>query len=147
MALKQPLVRYKGEWVALDPDQLDAMVEFFNQTEAEQNVNLLDALKIQSSDTSPTGIEIEKTEVVGWLADMFNQFQNPDGAVVPTIPDDLDATLRPYQERGYGWLAQMRQMGLGACLADDMGLGKTLPKRLHSGCMNATICRSHNQLC
>jgi SNF2 family DNA or RNA helicase len=34
--------------------------------------------------------------------------------------------LRPYQERGFGWLAQMQQLGLGACLADDMGLGKTL---------------------
>ncbi len=34
--------------------------------------------------------------------------------------------LRPYQRRGVGWLAHLRQLGLGACLADDMGLGKTI---------------------
>src|SRR5207244_1185966 len=41
-------------------------------------------------------------------------------------PTGLDATLRPYQVRGYSWLAFLRRWGLGACLADDMGLGKTV---------------------
>ena len=35
-------------------------------------------------------------------------------------------SLRPYQERGLGWLATMAALGLGGCLADDMGLGKTM---------------------
>jgi SNF2 family DNA or RNA helicase len=35
-------------------------------------------------------------------------------------------TLRPYQERGYAWLAFPQRWGLGACLADDTGLGKTM---------------------
>ncbi|MBZ0276225.1 MAG: DEAD/DEAH box helicase family protein, partial [Anaerolineae bacterium] len=52
--------------------------------------------------------------------------RHPENTVNPDIPPDLHATLRPYQERGFGWLAQMAQMRLGACLADDMGLGKTL---------------------
>ncbi|HEV7499960.1 MAG TPA: DEAD/DEAH box helicase, partial [Vicinamibacteria bacterium] len=34
--------------------------------------------------------------------------------------------LRPYQLRGYSWLAFLGQCGFGACLADDMGLGKTV---------------------
>jgi hypothetical protein len=42
------------------------------------------------------------------------------------LPDDLRATLRPYQRRGVNWLAFLGQTGLGALLADDMGLGKTL---------------------
>ena len=41
-------------------------------------------------------------------------------------PEGLHATLRPYQVRGYSWLAFLRSWGLGACLADDMGLGKTI---------------------
>ena len=41
-------------------------------------------------------------------------------------PADLDATLRPYQERGVDWLRFLCNTGLGALLADDMGLGKTL---------------------
>ena len=48
----------------------------------------------------------------------------------PTPKGDADARgfageLRPYQERGLGWLAFLGDLGLGACLADDMGLGKT----------------------
>jgi SNF2 family DNA or RNA helicase len=38
----------------------------------------------------------------------------------------VHATLRPYQQRGIGWLSFLHQVGLGAVLADDMGLGKTL---------------------
>ncbi|NOT60631.1 MAG: DEAD/DEAH box helicase, partial [Acidobacteria bacterium] len=42
------------------------------------------------------------------------------------VPQEFNGTLRPYQVRGYSWLAFLRQWGLGACLADDMGLGKTI---------------------
>ncbi len=42
------------------------------------------------------------------------------------LPDDLTATLRPYQIAGVSWLSFLRKTGLGAVLADDMGLGKTL---------------------
>ena len=42
------------------------------------------------------------------------------------VPEGLQATLRPYQEEGYRWMARLDAWGAGACLADDMGLGKTL---------------------
>ncbi|MDI9470898.1 MAG: DEAD/DEAH box helicase [Bacillota bacterium] len=35
-------------------------------------------------------------------------------------------TLRPYQERGVGWLLALAEYSLGGVLADEMGLGKTL---------------------
>jgi SNF2 family DNA or RNA helicase len=41
-------------------------------------------------------------------------------------PPEFQGTLRPYQSRGYSWLAFLKRWGLGACLADDMGLGKTV---------------------
>jgi len=41
-------------------------------------------------------------------------------------PAALRATLRGYQRHGLTWLAQLTDLGLGACLADDMGLGKTV---------------------
>lgn len=44
----------------------------------------------------------------------------------PPLPAGLRATLRPYQQEGYGWLAFLYRHRFGACLADDMGLGKTL---------------------
>jgi len=42
------------------------------------------------------------------------------------LPQNLNATLRPYQERGYAWMHKNLEMGFGCILADDMGLGKTL---------------------
>jgi superfamily II DNA or RNA helicase len=43
-----------------------------------------------------------------------------------TLPEGVQAILRPYQRLGVNWLAFLREAGLGALLADDMGLGKTL---------------------
>ncbi|MES2734081.1 MAG: DEAD/DEAH box helicase [Bacteroidota bacterium] len=42
------------------------------------------------------------------------------------LPDGLQATLRPYQVRGFEWLYKNSRIGFGSILADDMGLGKTL---------------------
>ncbi len=44
----------------------------------------------------------------------------------PPVPPELRATLRPYQEEGYHFLAHLAAHGLGGILADDMGLGKTV---------------------
>lgn len=41
-------------------------------------------------------------------------------------PPGLAASLRPYQQEGFNWLAFLWEHGLGGVLADDMGLGKTL---------------------
>lgn len=43
-----------------------------------------------------------------------------------TIPDGLNAVLRPYQEEGFRWMMRLSHWNAGACLADDMGLGKTV---------------------
>lgn len=42
------------------------------------------------------------------------------------VPSLVKATLRPYQLKGFEWMALLAEAGAGACLADDMGLGKTL---------------------
>jgi SNF2 family DNA or RNA helicase len=41
-------------------------------------------------------------------------------------PEGLNATLRPYQQKGYSWMVGLYENGFGGCLADDMGLGKTI---------------------
>src|SRR5690606_19299074 len=47
---------------------------------------------------------------------------------VPALaaPATIRATLRPYQQAGFEWLAFLWRHRLGGILADDMGLGKTL---------------------
>ena len=42
------------------------------------------------------------------------------------LPSGVHATLRPYQQDGFAWLAFLWRHQLGGILADEMGLGKTL---------------------
>jgi superfamily II DNA or RNA helicase len=46
-------------------------------------------------------------------------------------PHGLQATLRPYQVEGLGFLQHLRANHVGGVLADDMGLGKTLQTIAH----------------
>ena len=55
----------------------------------------------------------------------WEQWQQADNPVY-SLPDSVNATLRPYQQKGFEWLVLLQEAGAGACLADDMGLGKTL---------------------
>lgn len=42
------------------------------------------------------------------------------------VPEELNATLRPYQVDGFKFLAYLATNRFGGILADDMGLGKTI---------------------
>ncbi|MBS2032280.1 MAG: DEAD/DEAH box helicase [Deltaproteobacteria bacterium] len=58
----------------------------------------------------------------------------------PSLPADLQATLRPYQRRGVSWLQFLKQAGVGGVLADDMGLGKTLQAICALGTKTLVVC-------
>ena len=62
-------------------------------------------------------------EVMPQLAALFSQLGNYRQV---SVPQNLIAQLRPYQERGFSWLVQNIEINFGSILADDMGLGKTL---------------------
>ncbi|MCW3106811.1 MAG: box helicase [Segetibacter sp.] len=55
----------------------------------------------------------------------WQQWQQPE-AISFAVPSKIEATLRPYQHKGFEWMVLLAEAGAGACLADDMGLGKTL---------------------
>lgn len=55
----------------------------------------------------------------------WQEWQDGIHTIYP-LPMGIAATLRPYQQKGFEWLALLSEVGAGACLADDMGLGKTL---------------------
>lgn len=59
-----------------------------------------------------------------WL-EKWKTWQTENKEIFP-LPESLNASLRPYQQKGYEWLLLLQDIGAGACLADDMGLGKTL---------------------
>lgn len=55
----------------------------------------------------------------------WQNWQQTEAPVYP-VPASVQATLRPYQQKGFEWMVLLSEAGAGACLADDMGLGKTL---------------------
>ena len=75
---------------------------------------------------TPPGLAFAGGTASGWIADLLAQLEGHAGFEALAAPPSFHGTLRPYQERGYSWLAFLRRWRLGACLADDMGLGKTI---------------------
>ncbi len=123
-ALKSPLVQIRGQWVQLDPDQIEAAIKFWEQQSAGE-AGLLEALQLSAAE-QVNGLPVVDTEFEDWLAEWQAKFTGQEKLAELPPPDSLEATLRPYQQYGYSWLAFLRRWGLGACLADDMGLGKTI---------------------
>ncbi|HSK13873.1 MAG TPA: SNF2-related protein, partial [Phnomibacter sp.] len=71
------------------------------------------------------GTALRKGLTQDWL-ERWNKWKNEEQALYP-VPAVLNGTrLRPYQQKGFDWMALLAEAGGSACLADDMGLGKTL---------------------
>jgi SNF2 family DNA or RNA helicase len=125
-ATKAPLVRLRGEWVAVDPEQVRRGLEFLRHKPAEpKTAGEVIALAASHPDDLDTPLPVASVQADGWLGDLVSGAAERSLRPVPT-PDGFGASLRPYQQRGLSWLAFLSSLGLGACLADDMGLGKTI---------------------
>ncbi len=125
--LKMPLVQVRGQWVALNPEEIEAAIRFWKKRQAETQMSVLDALQWElSGEGEVEGLPVEEVEVTGWVGDLLEQLQEGEQLEELPQPASLAGELRPYQRRGFSWLTFMRRWGLGACLADDMGLGKTI---------------------
>ncbi|MDI6105544.1 DEAD/DEAH box helicase [Actinoplanes sp. NEAU-A12] len=121
---KVPLVRLRGRWVFLDPERLAAGLAFLRRGGGRMTAG--DALRMMRL-LPPEGLPLPVTDArgEGWLADLLSGRLDQRLDVLPP-PEGLVGELRPYQIRGFSWLAFLDSLGLGACLADDMGLGKTV---------------------
>jgi SNF2 family DNA or RNA helicase len=125
-ALKTPLVQVRGQWVVLQPDEVEAAIAFWEK-KRQGEMTLRDALGMAlGAVPAAEGLPLQGVEVSGWLDDLMAQLQDGDQLQRLPPPQGLVGQLRPYQVHGYSWLAFLRKWGLGACLADDMGLGKTV---------------------
>ena len=61
-----------------------------------------------------------------WMKNLLDELKNANKIQNEIVPSTLNATLRPYQEKGYSWLRLLDRLSIGGCIADDMGLGKTI---------------------
>lgn len=127
--LKQPLVKWRGQWVLVDPLQLKDIEELLKQNRSTGTMSRFEALSRALTGVADPGAPDGRIEVVveGKIAALVESLSGNDiRNVAVETPDKFVGTLRPYQQRGLSWLAHQSMLGLGACLADDMGLGKTI---------------------
>ena len=124
--LKTPLVKVRGQWVEISPEEIRAALSFWEQ-QTEASITAREAVRMALGEAKPPGsLAFAGVQASGWFDDLLGQLEGASGFELLDPPDGFHGALRPYQLRGYSWLAFLRRWGLGACLADDMGLGKTI---------------------
>ncbi|KJD46764.1 DEAD/DEAH box helicase [Paenibacillus terrae] len=139
VARNERLVRFRGQWIALDPALLAQIRRAMAGIDSTQGLSFQDILQLHllgnadEAESDATGEQPEdaarfrlEVELNGHLLKLISQLGRQSEWPALEVPDGLQAELRTYQQDGYAWLAFLRRFGLGACLADDMGLGKTV---------------------
>jgi hypothetical protein len=121
---KSNLVQVRGRWVEVDRDKLAAGLAALGERRSGE-MRAGEFLRTALFGLDDAGLPLEGVEAEGWLGDLLSGVAE-QRCEPASAPPGLHAVLRPYQERGVGWLGFMERVGLGAVLADSMGLGKTI---------------------
>ncbi|MEO1095577.1 MAG: DEAD/DEAH box helicase [Cyanobacteria bacterium J06638_28] len=121
---KTPLVKFRGQWLELDQEKMQQMLEFWKTHQAENpELSLLDFMKLTAEGEEDLEVECDRQDT---LAEMLTQLSDKSHFQAVEDPATFQGKLRAYQKRGVSWLQYLEQLGLNGCLADDMGLGKTV---------------------
>ncbi len=121
---RSPLVRHKGAWIELRPNDLKNAEHFCS---ANTNISLDDAIRLTTTEGDTLmRLPVHRFEAGPRLQGVLAQYHQQKAPDPLPAPEGFCGQLRPYQERGLGWLSFLNRFDQGACLADDMGLGKTI---------------------
>ena len=136
------LALIRGKWVEVDAEKLRAVLGQWEKAQKHAEalgiplgeamrllagVNLSEASHEVEDPDAPDWSDVWSNVVAGpWLRKQLAALRNAPPPAEAIASAGLRAVLRPYQERGVGWLLTLRGLRLGGCLADDMGLGKTI---------------------
>ncbi len=132
MASEDGLVRFRGEWVLMDAEKLQSLLDGWRRAVSMHHAGIplmvgLRYLLGKRSDALaqlPDPHPLVRVEAGDALLAALEKLKHSEQQlhITPTLHD----TLRPYQREGVRFLLQLTEAGLGACLADDMGLGKSI---------------------
>ncbi|MFB8236208.1 SNF2-related protein [Kitasatospora purpeofusca] len=118
----RPLVRLRDRWLLADPLLLArARSRYLGQLPTREALTsaLAGALFVD-------GVLVPCRPADGLAAIVTALREGPTASPHVPPPPGLKATLRPYQQRGFEWMVQLRSLQLQPLNADDMGLGKTM---------------------
>ncbi len=124
-SMKAPLVKLRGTWVEINPEQLRAALRMLEQPTSSLSGREVLRLAL-GAEAKHHGLQVDGVVSDGWMKDLLAAMTGRAEFTLLEQPPGMHGLLRPYQQRGFSWLAFLRRWGLGACLADDMGLGKTV---------------------
>ena len=119
----QPVINLEGNWVLIEQADLTEL-----QTLQKPKIeNYMDALRLGMSGIFQTE-QGNQYEVVleGDFKQIIDGILEIDEFETIPIPTLFNGKLRPYQQEGLNWMANLAKFNFGLCLADDMGLGKTI---------------------
>ncbi|PEB50271.1 ATP-dependent helicase [Bacillus pseudomycoides] len=126
------LFNLNGQWMRLDPAFIEEVKKLMKRAD-KYGLEMKDVLQQHLSNSAETEIIEEdnpftdiEIELDGYYEGLFQKLLHIGDIPKVELPSSLQATLRPYQERGVEWLLYLRKLGFGALLADDMGLGKSI---------------------
>jgi len=122
-----PLFPFRGEWAEVDRDELRKVLDYVTDS-TKKHMSLGELFHLMAEHTPLDGLEdvpVVDFSLPKELSRIIDG-QMEINVHSRSVPQTLQGTLRPYQQRGYAWLAAMSELGFGVCLADDMGLGKTV---------------------
>jgi len=122
---KQNYVQLKDGSLGMLPDEwirkLEPLLKFGRVNGEEIHLS-----KIHFSLIDELVSEVDNEEVFRELWEKKQKLLNFKEIPNVPLPNNINATLRLYQEEGYKWINFLDEFSWGGCLADDMGLGKTL---------------------
>ena len=110
------VVRFKGEYVYLDAREIELLQARLDKPPSLSGSERLRVALTGEFAGAPVTLDKAAQRLVRKLTDVAEV----------ALPKSLQATLRPYQQRGYAWLYRNIRIGFGSVIADDMGLGKTV---------------------
>ena len=112
------IVKYKENYILLKPEEINSIIDRLQKPVPEFS----NSMELMHSAFSGLydDIDFDIDDAFKRALDDFLKIEEI------TIPEGLNGTLRPYQERGFKWLYSNTMRNFGSCMADDMGLGKTI---------------------
>ena len=110
------LIKFRQQYIYVSEEDIVRLRHAFEGNRPMTATQMLQAALTESYDRAPILLSDDVRQLIRQLTEQVD---------IP-VPVGINATLRPYQERGFSWMYRNFRIGFGSIIADDMGLGKTL---------------------
>jgi uncharacterized Zn finger protein/superfamily II DNA or RNA helicase len=111
------VVKFRDQYLLVQPEDISNILQKLHQP--APRLSAMETLQAAVTNEA-AGVILNPDQALRQLIDDLSVVREV------SLPAGLQASLRPYQQRGFHWLYNNTVRGLGSCLADDMGLGKTV---------------------